>query len=86
MCRSCKTHKASVDNYPPLRPILSALYTPTYKLVKFLVPISKSLTSDEFTVKDSFHFAEDVVCQQPDFFMGSLGSLDVHSLFTNLPL
>ena len=38
------------------------------------------MTTNEFTVKDSFHFAEEVVDQQHDLFM------DVDSLFTNIPL
>ena len=37
----------------------------------------------EFTVKDSFHFDEAVIDQQHDLFMGSL---DVDSVFTNIPL
>ena len=41
------------------------------------------MTTNEFTVKDSFHFAEETVDQQHDLFMGSL---DVDSLFTNIPL
>ena len=83
MYGSCKVHKASIENYLPFRPILSALNTPTNKLAKFLVPILKSKTTNEFTVKDSFHFAEKIVDQQHDLFMGSL---DVDSLFTNIPL
>ena len=62
---------------------MSALNTPTYKLAKYLVPILKPLTANEFTVKDSFNFAEEIVDQQHDLFMGSL---DVDSLFTNIPL
>ena len=62
---------------------MSVLNTPTYKLAKFLVPILKPLTTNEFTVKGSFHFAEEIVDQQHDLFMGSL---DVDSLFTNIPL
>ena len=50
---------------------------------KFLVPILKPLTTNKFPVKDSFHFAEEIVDQQHDLFMGSL---DVDSLFTNIPL
>ena len=61
---------------------MSALNTPTYKLAKFLVPILKPLTTNEFTVKDSFHFAQEIVDQQHDLFMGSL---DVYSLFSNIP-
>ena len=51
---------------------------------KFLVSMLKPLTTtNEFTVKCFFHFAENVVDQQPDFFMGSL---DIDFLFTNIPL
>ena len=45
----------------PFQPILSAINTPTYKLAKFLVPILKSLTSDNYTVKDSFALAEEII-------------------------
>ena len=69
----CKVQKDIIDNSPPFRPILSAINTPTYKLAKFLVPILKSLTSDEYTVKDSSAFAE----QDSELFMGIL---DVDSL------
>ena len=62
---------------------MTASNTPTYKLAKCLVPILKPLTTNEFTLKDSFHFAEEIVDQQHDLFMGSL---DVDSLFTNIPL
>ena len=62
---------------------MSALNTPTYEIAILLVPILKLLTSNELTVKDSFHFAEEIVDQQNDLFMGSL---DVDSLFTNKPL
>ena len=79
----CQVHKDIIDNCPPFRPILSAINTPTYKLAKFLVPILKSLTSNEYTVKDSFAFAEEIVEQDSEFFMGSL---DIDSLFTNIPL
>ena len=79
----CKVHKDIIDNCPPFQPVLSVINTPTYKLAKFLVPILKSLTSNEYTVKDSFAFAEEIVEQDSKFFMGSL---DADSLFTNIPL
>ena len=47
------------------------------------MPLLKPLATNEFTVKDSFLFAEEIVDQKPDFFMGSL---DVDLLFTNIPL
>ena len=77
-----KVHKDIIDNYPPFRNILSAINTPTYKLSKFLGPILKSLTSNGYTVKDSFTFDEKIVEQDSEFF---IGSLDVDSLFTNIP-
>ena len=78
-----KVHKTGVDVCPPFRPILSAIGTPTYKLAKYLVPKLASITANEFSVKDSFCFAEEIVNQNSNFIMGSLA---VDSLFTNIPL
>ena len=63
--------------------ILSEINTRTYKLAKFLVPILKSLTSNEYMVKGLFAFAEKTVKQDSQFFVGNL---DVDFLFTNFPL
>ena len=41
------------------------------------------MTTNEFTVQDSFKFAEDIRSQNKQFVMASL---DVDSLFTNIPL
>ena len=68
---------------PPFGPILSALQAPTYDLAKFLVSILNPLTKSEYTVKDSFQFAEEIFEQDPTL---TMGSLDVDSLFTNIPL
>ena len=57
---------------------MSALNTGTYKWAKFFVPLLRHLTSNEFTLKDSFEFAK-IICEQD-------ASLDVDSLFTNVPL
>ena len=76
-------HKAVVDVCLPFRPILSAIGTPTYKIVKFLVPILSCLTINDFTVKDPFSVAKEIVEQDSNFYMGSL---DVDWLFTNIPL
>ena len=62
---------------------MSAINTRTYILAKFLVPVLKPLTSNEYTVKDLFAFAEETVKQDSRFFMGNL---DVDFLFTNIPL
>ena len=41
------------------------------------------MTQNEYTVTDSFHFAEEICKQDPNLYMASL---DIDSLFTNLPL
>ena len=69
--------KAIVDVCPPFRHILPAIY----KIAKFLVPILSFRTINEFTVKDSFSFAKEIVEQDGNF---DMGSLDVDSLFTNI--
>ena len=78
-----KVHKQLVDGFPKLRPILSAINTPTYKLAKFLVTIMEPLTKNEYTVKDTFTFAHDIRSQNANVWMSSF---DVDSLFTNIPL
>ena len=79
----CKVRKSIVDVFLSFRHILSAIGTPTYKIAKFLLPILSCLTINEFTAKDSFSFAKEIVEQDSNFYMGSLG---VDSLFTNIPL
>ena len=66
MYGSCNALKGSVKNCRPSRPILLALNIPTYKLAKFLVSILKPLSTNEFTVADSFYFAEEIVDKQPE--------------------
>ena len=61
-----KVHKIVRDGLPSIRPILSAIGTPTYKLAKFLVPILEPLTTNEYTIKDSFTFAEDSLFRYKD--------------------
>ena len=56
------------------------MQTSTYNLAKFLVPILNRLTKNEYTVKN---FAEKI-CEE-DLTL-SMGSLDVDSLFNNIPL
>ena len=83
MYGSSKIHKPLVNTFPKLRPILSGLNTTTYKWAKFFVPSLQHLTSNEFTLKDSFEFAKIICEQDAGLFMASL---DVDSLFTNVPL
>ena len=78
-----KIHKETPNGIPPFPPILSAIGTPTYKLAKFLLKFLTPSTANEFTIIDSFHFAEEI-CQQS--YNLHMASLDVDSLFTNIPL
>ena len=41
------------------------------------------MTQNEFTVKDSFAFVDEILTQNRDFYMASL---DGDALFTNIPL
>ena len=58
MYRLCKVQKDITHNCPPFRHILSAVNPSTYELAKFVAPILKYLTSNDYAVKDSFAFAE----------------------------
>ena len=83
MHKNFKVHEQQVYGCPLFRPILSGLQTSACNLAKFLVPILNPLTKNEYTVKDSFQFAEEICEQDPTL---SMGSLDVDSLFANMPL
>ena len=78
-----KVHKPVINRCPSLRPIFSAINTPSYKLAKFLVSLLTPLTSNGFTIKDSFSFAEEVSSFDCAHYMTSF---DTESLFTNIPL
>ena len=55
-----KVHKIVTDGLPFFRPIWSPIGTPAYKLVKFLVPVLEPLKTNEYTIKESFTFAEEL--------------------------
>ena len=71
------------ENCPSFRSILLAIGTPTYDLAKFLVPILKPLTENEYTVHDSFSFASKVSKLNAK---NLVASLNVESLFSKIPL
>ena len=75
-----KVHKTVVHNTPKFRPILSAINTPTYSLAKYLNPILSPRTTNGFTAKNSFDFAEEVANYDHNPYMAIL---DLESLFTN---
>ena len=76
-----KVHKPCKNGVPPFRPILSAIGTPTYALAKFLVPLLASLTVNDYTVKDSFSFSDEIHLQNSSHFMASL---DVDSFLNSI--
>ena len=74
-----KIHK---DN-TPMRPILTSYNTSNYKIAKFLVPLLAHLTTNRYSLKNSGDFKQRILPQDSDLFMSSL---DVESLFTNVPV
>ena len=76
-----KIHK--VGN--PLRPIISSIGTFSYNLAKFLVPILKPLTTNEYSVNNSSKFVHEL-CNLKLSTNVVMASFDVTSLFTNIPL
>ena len=77
-----KIHKLNV----PLRPILSCVNHYSYKLPKFFIPLLTPISTNSFTVKDSFSFVQELVSSDIDANKVVMASFDVTSLFTNIPL
>ena len=75
-----KVHKSEV----PLRPILSSINTFNYPLAKYLVPLLTSITTNQYTVQDSFSFAKEI--NQLSLQDTYMASFDIKSLYTNIPL
>ena len=77
-----KIHKQGV----PIRPIISAIGTYTYKLSKYLDEIIKPiLVEDHFMAKDTFDFVN-LISEQKLESHNYMVSFDVSSLFTNVPV
>ena len=78
-----KIHKPPVDGLPKMRPIISQIGSPTYSIAKFLLKFIQPFASNEYTVRDTFHFVSMLDDKDHRLIMASL---DVESLFTNIPL
>ena len=78
-----KIDQETLNEITPFWPTLSATGTPTYKLAKFLLKFLTPSTANEFTVIDSFQFAEEICQQDSNLHMSSLG---VDFLFTDITL
>ena len=74
-----KTHKAGC----PLRPIISQIPTPTYDLAKKLNKIISPYIPNKFCLKSSADFIDLLQTHKQE---GIIASLDVESLFTNVPI
>ena len=75
-----KVHKTGV----PLRPILAAYNTPSYNLSKYLVDKLNHLTTNEYTINNSYEFMKFITNNRNNDCI--MCSFDVKSLFTNIPL
>ena len=76
-----KIHKENC----PTRPILSASGTFNYNLSKFIVPLIRPFTMNEYTVSDTFSFLDTIsnVKNADDYVMASI---DIVSLYTSVPV
>ena len=77
-CRLCKTYIKSISF------IYGLCYKKTDEVTdRLCTPILEPLARNDYTIHDSFAFAKDVTSFDSSLFMASL---DVESLFTNIPL
>lgn len=76
-----KIHK-SMSN-PPLRPIISQIGTPSYEIAKQINSIIIKYLPKKYMIESTFEFLSMLKGNSPD---GVLASLDVESLFTNVPV
>ena len=76
-----KIQKALKDGILTFCPILSAVGMPTYKLAKFCDNLLKPITTNEYTIKDSFSFAKKVAEFDPNLIMASFDVKCLYVLF-----
>ena len=85
---TAKIHKVPGNgnmDWLPIRPIASNLNTATYQLAKHLSKILSPLKESEYIIKSTTHFMEIIKHKKvPEGFQ--MVSLDVKSVFTNVPL
>ena len=80
-----KIHKPDFASKFQFRPIFAAYNTPSFNIAKFLVPILNCLTTNQFTVDNTFFFV-DRLKDFTDVQHLTMASFDVENLFTNIPL
>ena len=80
-----KVHRNNFSTQFLFQPIFAAYKSASYKIFKFLVPILTPLTTNQYTIDNSYSFVKDIlkVDNANNFFMASF---DIENLFTNIPL
>ena len=80
-----KMHKSDFSVKFQHRPIFAAYNTPNFNLAKFLVPILKPFTTNEYTVDNSLNFTSQLknFSNTDNLYMASF---DIENLYTNIPL
>ena len=68
-----------------MRPILSANNTVSYDLSKYITPLLSHLTTNDFTIKNSYEFSNKIQ-NFPNSSKYFMCSFDIQSLYTNIPL
>ncbi|KAG1658491.1 hypothetical protein GQR58_022937 [Nymphon striatum] len=80
-----KIHKSNFSVNFPFRPIFAAYNTASYNIAKFLVPVLAPLTTNQFTIINSYSFSHEI-SDLKNAQSHVMASFDVESLFTNIPL
>ena len=79
LCGLPQIHKQNV----PLCPILAAYNAPNFHIAKYLVPLLNHLSINRYSLPNSHEFTQHILNEDATNFMVSV---DVQSLFTNVPL
>ena len=80
-----KIHKPNFRTHFQFRPIFAAYNSAVYGIAKFLVPILGPLTTNSYTVENSYSFAKCIVNFKNANSL-HMTSFDVENLFTNVPV
>ena len=75
-----KVHKTDFFSKFQFRPIFAAYDTPSFGLVKYLLPVLAPLTTNQYTDNNSYEFA-DRISKVPNADQLVMASLDIESLF-----
>ena len=80
-----KIHKPDFSTKFQFRPIFAAYNCPSFKIAKYLVPILSPLTTNDFTLENSYAFVN-ALTESNLSSKCFMASYDVSNLFTNIPL